>query len=474
MELIILVPGIICWIALGKWPIRRVFINVYLPTILLLPQYYIVRFPHLPPLTFADAAILPLGAALWIKEMKRWKLAWMDLWVLLFTLSTGVSEALSAALANGSWKNLFSVSTSEEIGRFPDGGLVLFQSICTMVLPYMVGRLLIERPWLVGNRLRKRVVQQFVTLLAIVAGISVFDFLAGNSIWQRVGRHLFFDQIAPWPVQTRWGFGRIQGPYSHAILAGMIFMIGLIYCLWLLMFAPEWGTRRVLHGHSLRLRGLVLWAIVAGLLMTQSRGPWVGAGLSLVLALLMRIFTIRKAVTAFLVILVLFGTFAYYYGKRYTDVDINHAQTEAQRNAIYRRELVRTYMPIIKQRPAFGWGITTLPALNGQASIDNEYLLLAATQGLTGLGLFLLILAGSGVRLFRLGSRNTGLEDKALVFAHMTVLMGLSAALATVFLGEQALMLLFLVVGWIHGMDPVGYEAQVAETKSFSFRKVLV
>jgi O-antigen ligase len=188
----------------------------------------------------------------------------------------------------------------------------------------------------------------------------------------------------------------------------------------------------------------------------------------------MRIFTIRKAVTAFLVILVLFGTFAYYYGKRYTDVDINHAQTEAQRNAIYRRELVRTYMPIIKQRPAFGWGITTLPALNGQASIDNEYLLLAATQGLTGLGLFLLILAGSGVRLFRLGSRNTGLEDKALVFAHMTVLMGLSAALATVFLGEQALMLLFLVVGWIHGMDPVGYEAQVAETKSFSFRKVLV
>jgi len=474
MELIILVPGIICWIALGKWSIRRVFISVYLPTILLLPQYYIVRFLHLPPLTFADAAILPLGAALWIKEMKRWKLAWMDLWVLLFTLSTGVSEALSAALANGSWKNLFSVSTSEEIGRFPDGGLVLFQSICTMVLPYMVGRLLIERPWLAGNRLRKKVVQQFVTLLAIVAGISVIDFLTGKSIWQRVGRHLFFDQIVPWPVQTRWGFGRIQGPYSHAILAGMIFMIGLIYCLWLLMFEPEWGTRRVFHGYSLRLRSLILWAIVAGLLMTQSRGPWVGAGLSLVLALLMRIFTIRKAVMAFLVVLVLFGTSAYYYGKRYTDVDINHAQTEAQRNAIYRRELVRTYMPIIKQRPAFGWGITTLPALNGQASIDNEYLLLAATQGLTGLGLFLLILAGSGVRLFRLGSRNTGLEDKALVFAHMTVLMGLSAALATVFLGEQALMLLFLVVGWIHGMDPVGYEAQVAETKSFSFRKVLV
>jgi hypothetical protein len=87
--------------------------------------------------------------------------------------------------------------------------------------------------------------------------------------------------------------------------------------------------------------------------------------------------------------------------------------------------------------------------------VDNQYLLLAAAQGFTGLTLFLLILAGSLVRLFRLARLQLNSEDRALVFAHLTVLMGLMTALTTVYLGEQALLLLFLIVGWIQGMNPV-------------------
>ena len=108
MELIILIPAVACWVALAKWPIRKVLINVYLPAVLLLPQYYNVRFPHLPPLTFADAAILPLGVALWVKEIRNWRFEWMDLWVLLFAASAGLSEGLSTVLANGTWKQLLS------------------------------------------------------------------------------------------------------------------------------------------------------------------------------------------------------------------------------------------------------------------------------------------------------------------------------------------------------------------------------
>jgi hypothetical protein len=132
-------------------------------------------------------------------------------------------------------------------------------------------------------------------------------------------------------------------------------------------------------------------------------------------------------------------------------------------------------MPIIKQHMAFGWGITTLPELNGQRSIDNEYLLLAATQGLTGLGLFLMILLGSGVRLFRLLARPLMVEDRALVFAHLTVLLGLMTALTTVYLGEQALLLLFLIVGWIQGMNPaqLGMATGNAMAPGFRFQKVL-
>lgn len=475
MELIILLPAVACWVALAKGPIRKALINVYLPAVLLLPQYYSLRFPHLPPLTFADAAVLPLGAALWVKEIRHWRLDWMDLWVLLLAASAALSEGLSTALADGTWKQLLAVNSPPVAGSLANGGLQFFQGLCTMVLPYMIGKLLIEQQGANGQPARKRVLRRIVALLAIVAGISVVDFLSGRSIWQKVFKHIFPDQPVAWTVQMRWGFGRIAGPYAHAILAGMIFLMGLIYCLWLWKFAPNWGTRRIFSGLPLTLRGLVLWTIVAGLLMTQSRGPWLGVGLSLVLALLMWKLPLGKATLAFVLVLAAFSGIGYYYGMRYTDVDINHASSEAQRNAIYRRDLLRIYVPLIKERKAFGWGITTLPSMNGHTSVDNEYLLLAAAQGLTGLGLFLLILLGSAVRLYRLARRQLGMEDKALVFAHLTVLMGLMTALTTVYLGEQALLLFFLVVGWIHGMNPTGMgrAKAIANTERFQFQKVL-
>jgi hypothetical protein len=475
MDLIILLPAVACWVALARGPIRRALLNVYLPVVLLLPQYYSLRFPHLPPLSFADAAILPLGAALWVKEMRRWRLDWMDLWVLLFAFSAALSEGLSTALADGTWKQLLAVNAPPVEGNLANGGLQLFAGLCTMVLPYMLGKLLIEQQGVEGQPARKRVVRRLVVLLAVVAGISVFDFLTGKSIWQMVFRHFFRDQPVAWTVQMRWGFGRIAGPYAHAILAGMIFLMGLIYCLWLRMFAPKWGTRKIFNGLPLTVRGLVLWAIVAGLLMTQSRGPWVGVGLALVLALLVRKLPLGKATLAFVLAVAAFSVLAYDYGNRYTDVDMNHAVSQEQKNAIYRRELVRTYMPIIRERKAFGWGITTLPVLNGQSSIDNQYLLLAAAQGLTGLGLFLVILLGSMTRLYRLAQRPLGMEDRALVFAHLTVLMGLMAALTTVYLGEQALILLFFIVGWIQGMKPVGVGPGIgnALAPGFGFQKVL-
>jgi len=101
MAAIILIPAAVCWAVLALGSARKALLYVYLPALLLLPQYYVLRLQHLPPLTFADAAILPLGVALAFKGMRRWRLAWMDLWVLLFAVCASLSEALSTELANG-------------------------------------------------------------------------------------------------------------------------------------------------------------------------------------------------------------------------------------------------------------------------------------------------------------------------------------------------------------------------------------
>lgn len=478
MALIILIPAVICWTVLARKSVRSAFLDVYLPAVLLLPQYYILRLPHLPPITFSDAAMLPLGMALLLTQMRRWRFEWMDLWVLLFALSGGLSEGLSTQLANGEWVNLLSAqaAASHPLGvNLADGALMFIARVLSMVLPYMAGKLLIEDAR-TGDWMRRRFLHRVVTLLSVVALISVYDFVRGGSIWQTVGSHFFPTQYVGWIPQARWGFGRIEGPFGHAILAGMIFLMGLVYCLWLRRVEPDWGARRLFGRLPFTVRGLVLAGVVAGLLMTQSRGPWLGVALALVFAGLMRVLTVGRATVAFLLFLTLFGTAAYTIGNRYTDKDLSQASNEEQRNAIYRRELLVNYTPIVKQRKLFGWGITTYPNVNGQTSIDNQYLLLAVTQGFLGLGLFLAIVAGNAVRLLRMIARPLRHEDRLLVFAHLAVLIGLTTTLTTVYMGEQVVMLFFLFTGWVQAMRPMRMrvEAMNVLAQPAAFRRVLV
>jgi O-antigen ligase len=251
--------------------------------------------------------------------------------------------------------------------------------------------------------------------------------------------------------------------------------MGLIYCLWLRSYSPDWGTRRVIGGLPLTLRGLAMWAIVGGLLMTQSRGPWVGAGLALLLVALMQRYSTWKAATLFGLVASVVLVAAYIYGKQYTEVQRTAAVDDEQRNAIYRRELLDSYRPIVKERKAFGWGITTYPAMNGQTSIDNEYLRLAVTQGFVGLGLFVAIGAGSMFRLLKLATRPIAMEDRALIVAHLAALIGVMTTITTVFLGQQAIVLFFLVVGWGQGMNPqrVGETVLNRRIPQFQFQRVL-
>jgi hypothetical protein len=477
MAAIVLIPALVCGLVLVLGSVRKALLDVYLPVLLLLPQYYVLRLPHLPPLGFADATMLPLGVALVALALRNWRFAWMDLWVLLSAAFVGLSQALSTELANGDWLRLFSpdFAASQRLGtNIADGALMFIDGLLTMVLPYMAGKLLVEQP---DGVMRKKLAGRIVALLSVVAVLSVYDFLTGSSGWQKAANRVFPSAYETWPQQVRWGFGRIAGPYGHAILAGMVFLMGLIYCLWLREADRGWGARRLVGGLPFTSRGLALVAIVAGLLMTQSRGPWIGVGLALVFVLLMRYLPVGKAAAAFLIFLALFSVAAAYMANRYTEKELRQAATEAQRNAIYRRELLTNYVPIVMQRPIFGWGTTTFPRVNGQESIDNEYLMLAVKDGFVALGAFLAIIAGTAAKLLRLIARPASQQDRRLAFAHLSILIGLATTLTTVYMGEQVVMLFFLLVGWVQAMRPAPVYAPAAAgpfASGAGFKRVLV
>ncbi|MGB8258825.1 MAG: O-antigen ligase family protein, partial [Terracidiphilus sp.] len=457
MGLVILIPAVLCWAALARGGARAALVWVWLPCVLLLPSYYILRFSHMPPFHFADMAILPIGAALAAGHMRRWRLDWMDLWVFLYAFSFALSEAMPDQLANGDWKRFFTASeaTSRQLSAtLSNGEFAFFGAICSMVLPYMAGKLLMESAAPGQAPARRAAVRCMLFCLALVTVLSLRDFLTGGSIWQNVFHHFFPDQVVEWPLQKRWGFGRITGPFAHAILAGMIFLAGSVYSVWLLRVDRRWGRVRLMAGLPFLLRTVAISAIVAGLLMTQSRGPWIGVGLAGLLVLLLRHLGVVRAAVLFTVIAGGLLAFAWGLGSRYTQGAQYQATSQEQASAIYRRQLLKSYTPVIRERPLFGWGFTDYPAANGQKSIDNEFLWLAVTQGLVGLSLFVVIATGSGLRLLLLASRPASAEDRGLIYAHMAVLLGLFSTLATVYMGEQVVLLFFFIIGWIQGMTP--------------------
>ncbi len=66
-------------------------------------------------------------------------------------------------------------------------------------------------------------------------------------------------------------------------------------------------------------------------------------------------------------------------------------------------------------------------------------------------------------------------EDRALVFAQLAIMTGLLATIITVFMGEQALILFFLMVGWVQGMNQVqvGVGSRDRSKQKFRFQRVL-
>jgi hypothetical protein len=427
MSAIILIPAIFsCWIV-ARRSAAAAFFDVWLPCLMLLPLYFYFRPKHFPPLLFTDLAALPIFVVIIAVYLKRWDWRVMDGLILALVGLTFVAEARHTGVAVG--------------------GLELFGAISGTLFPYAAGRLFLEQR---GGR--KKFLQRFLVMLSIVSVISVWDFVSGQSLYQRLWSPLFPGQIIGWPVQMRWGFGRIAGPYAQSIIAGMMFLLGILLATGMRHFAPDWGRRRVFSFMPLTVRTLITFLLAAGLLMTQSRGPVFGALVGLAVIQIARAYNLKRASMVVSVILVLSLVVGYKYIQEYSAGDLTDATTLEQQNAIYRAHLLSAYSQIIHDGGMLGWGASDYPKAVGQDSIDNQYLLLLVTQGYLGLAVFLCICLGTFWTLIRMLPFATATQDRWLIFTLISIFVGVLLTLTTVFLGTQMYQMFFLLVGWVQAL----------------------
>jgi hypothetical protein len=451
LQFLFLVPLFISAFLVLNKKADKAFINVYLPCLLICPTYYMIRLPHLPPISPASGSLLPIGLSVLFAPRIPWRLKRMDLWVVLFMVSIGLSETLRE-------------------GDPKAGMLIWLQDFLEMFIPYIVGRQIIE------PKLRLETVKRIIFLFVWTTPFALYEYRFGVNPFTTIGS--YFGIAGGWFVQLRGGHARVAGPFAHAILAGILFVvaIGLNHYL---QYLYKQNSNSLGPKMSLLQRYKVPALILPGLLfLTGSRMPMACGVLCYMLLLIPRFKSMKTGVITILSIVIIGGSIGYIGFEKYTTVKEGQQSGEAQASAIYRRQLLENYAPVLEVGGWLGWGVDSFPRVPGQVSVDNNYLILQLAQGKLGRYSFILLGLEAVLSLALALRKFQSRETQYLAFSLMTSLIGIFVALTTVAMFEQVIQMLFLLLGWSQAVQDTyafGARAAVANQPEpkFRFRRVI-
>lgn len=457
-EIVALVPGLIAAFVVVRYSTATAFLNVYIPALLLLPDYYYWNAPGLPDPSFVEAAIVPVAIGFFLGDVRHWRLSFTDVLVTAFAFCVGYSEYLAAG--------------------YKEAQNLLFDCLAGVFFPYVLAKGIIE-----PQRLRAEAARCMVLVFFVVSVMSVYEFRFALNPYRMVLDSFFPFQGRGWVVTVRWGFGRIAGPYGHAILAGVMLAAGYRLARWA-QWSKLWPARiPYLPWQPLSTGAIFSLGILGGMVMTLCRGPWIGAVLGAVIAAIGKARNRTRALVLVGVGVVGIGLPAFLAFKAYVSVGRKGAESATQETAAYRFELLQNYLDIVAEKPVFGWGRNTWPKVSGQPSIDNHYLLLLLMHGYSATLLLVALLVWVGGRLFWQGLREppSNPPGSSFSFTLLGALVSIYFAITTVFMGLNTQPLLFLLFGWGEGylLYGTGYQPGVttrpvaAPPPLFRFDRVL-
>jgi hypothetical protein len=454
MSAIFLLPGLISLYLVIRGRIETAFLSIYLPALLLLPDGYGLKFPHLPAISAAEAALIPIGAVAAVRLLRRGIPSLMDILVALFIVSSTVSEVLRERVMN-------------------DGIFAALISFISIFLAYAAGRTIIE------PGLRLVTVKRFVILTLLLGPLGLYEWRMGQSPFGLVGQKYFnLDSVRTF-IQLRSGRGRMAVSFNDAELAGTVFGMTAALNVWL-VYLHKWGRSAATLGKRLawlenfHIPGLLLLLYIY---LTQSRGPLLAVAVAYLILQIPKYSNKKTATVVVAILIAVAALAAYQYFSYYTNVsDPSQVANEQQGSALYRRQMNELYQPLVQEGGFLGWGILSRPVLPGMFSIDNEFLLVHLAYGHSGYILFVLIALENFRRLIMLSWRLEAPEDQAFAVALLAAMAVFWIAITTVFMGEQTPQIAFLLIGWSQSVLPVSAET-VAEPEGrvrprFIFKRI--
>ena len=211
MTLLLLIPGCISLFLVLIGSVETAFLSVYLPSLLLIPQDYSLRLPHLPPFSSADYALIPIGVVALIRHIRSGSFRLMDALVVLFWVSYLTTEILREPIMN-------------------DGILAAAVEFVSHLLAYSVGRQLIE------PKLRFETVRRWVIFVLLLAPIGIYEWRFAVKVYGILAQKLRISDMSP-GMPIRNGRGRLSVSLGGGELTGIAIAVTFALNEWLVFLS---------------------------------------------------------------------------------------------------------------------------------------------------------------------------------------------------------------------------------------------
>jgi len=453
-------PAIWVFLVAKNQSVSKAFIWGYIPTLLLLPDYFIAITPGFPDPSFNQAASVALFIVFAKRGFPGYRFTLTDLVVGFYAISVSYSEFMASGYA--------------------DAQNLMFYELTSVFFPYLFAKSLVE-PF----NLRYDFGKSIVMCLCIVSLLNLYENKMGKNLWQiTIGDICFPGQGDLWITTFRFGLARAAGPYAHCLVDGIIMAVAYRLQRWL-QWSNAWPDKiKKLSWIPLHPAQLFTFIIFIGVLSTLGKGQWlagiVAAGITIIGRSRKRV----AAMTSVLSIMVFVGVPLLIAFFNYASVGRANAKDDNQETAAYRYELVTEYMDVANEKMWFGWGLMKWPEVPGFESIDNHFLLTYLNHGVIAICLLLWIIFGMMGRLIVHGMKQPLAEPKgsSLAFTLAAIYLMYFIAVSTVAMMYQSCTLLFLITGMAEaylrfstwdGHYGGSAEKTLIDDRIFRFRKVL-
>lgn len=443
LSYIVFTATLISFYVLQKRGLEKAFLWVWIPFYLTMPFNFWVNIPGLPDPNFMQAAILPILFFLVRDKLGQAQFGRMEALLLAYC----VVRLFFDLLARG----------------YSDAQNYAFYMLSALIGPYLLGRYVIT-----SRRMDIETARMFVLMFLIFFPMFLFELKFWVSPVFKMLSGFFPNAHSG--LSVRWGLARTAGTFEHPILACVMVLAVFRLHRWLCWQGewdkPQTGLLGWLEARSklipkISFKHQITIVLILMAAMTMSRGPWIGGFAAAALTMAGNF----KARGKWLVIIAFVFVVGGAGGKAALDAYVTPGEgeelsVEAQ-TMLYRKVMLEKYDGFLQDKLWTGWGLSTVPKIQGMESVDNAFFLMALQHGVIAPTIFAMIFFYAIVSQLKFGLKARPGESP-IGFTFAGVYLVCLIAFTTVYMGAHTEPLIFLLLGWGESIKRRGHELVLA------------